>query len=209
MIRTEIKNVSLEFETNDTVFSPTGIDKGTAFLLEQVEFQRTDKVLDLGCGYGVIGILASKYVGEENVVMCDNLDEAIALSQVNAVKNNVPNIKIVKSDGLDSIEDQDFTLIISNPPYNMDYSVPKKFIEMSYKKMAVGGKIIMVTKRMEWFKNKMTSVYGGAKVIEGNGYAVIISEKRLKKAGSNQKNIHGLSKKLQRKQTKMGKKTAE
>lgn len=59
MIKTEIKEVSLEFETSNKVFSPSSIDMGTMAMLSQVEFQSTDKVLDLGCGYGVVGILAS------------------------------------------------------------------------------------------------------------------------------------------------------
>lgn len=71
--------------------------------------------------------------------------------------------------------DNDFTLILSNPPYHTDFSVPKHFIEIGFKKLVLGGKLIMVTKRLDWYKNKLTSIFGGVKI---NGYYVFIAEKR-------------------------------
>lgn len=202
MIKAEIKGVMLEFESNENVFSPSAIDIGTLSMLSQVEFQATDKVLDLGCGYGVVGILAGKLIGGENVVLCDISDNAISLSKLNAEKNQVPNVKIIKSNGLENITDSDFTLILSNPPYHTDFSVPKNFIEIGFKKLAVGGKMLMVTKRKDWYKNKLTSIFGGVKVIEINGYYVFIAEKRSAHVPTKPKNANILSKKLQRKQRK-------
>lgn len=60
MIETEIKNISLIFKTEPTVFSPNAIDIGTLSMLSLIDFSENDKVLDLGCGYGVVGILAAK-----------------------------------------------------------------------------------------------------------------------------------------------------
>ena len=68
---TVIKGVELRFKTEDGVFSPSGIDKGTLAMLSQVVFSPGDRVLDLGCGYGVVGILAAKLIGSEQVVMLD------------------------------------------------------------------------------------------------------------------------------------------
>lgn len=166
MIITEIKGITLKFETDEKLFSPSSIDIGTITMLSQIGFQSTDKVLDLGCGYGVVGILASKLIGENNVTLCDISDDAIRLSKINADINEVSNLKVIKSNGLENIIDNDFTLILSNPPYHVDFSVPKQFIEMGFKKLAIGGKMVMVTKRKDWYKNKLTSIFGGTKVVE-------------------------------------------
>lgn len=104
------------------------------------------------------------------------------------------------SDGYKNVGETDFTLILSNPPYHADFSVPKHFIEVGFKKIAIGGKLIMVTKRLDWYKNKLTSVFGGVKVHEINGYYVFVAEKRSQAIKEKEKTTNNLSKKLQRKQ---------
>lgn len=199
MISTIIKGLELQFETSDGVFSPSAIDKGTLAMLSEVEFHLDDKVLDLGCGYGVVGILAAKIIGAKNVIMCDISEEAVEISKRNAVLNSVENIAIIQSNGFQNIIDNNFTIILSNPPYHTDFSVAKEFIENAFRHLVVGGKLLMVTKRLEWYKNKITSVFGGVKVIEKDGYYVFIAEKRTFKRPIKEKKKQGLSKKLKRK----------
>lgn len=200
MITAEIKNVSLRFETDTSNFSPNSIDVGTLAMLSAVEFSPDDKILDMGCGYGVVGILAAKLIGQENVTMCDISEKAVKQAKINAELNGVPDIDIKISDGFSNILDNDFTLILSNPPYHADFSVPKHFIEVGFKKLAVGGKMVMVTKRLDWYKNKLTSIFGGVMVREIDGYYVFISEKRGERVPKKEKAVGKLSKKLRRKQ---------
>ncbi len=200
MISIEIKNVKLMFETDSSNFSPNNIDTGTLAMLSATDFLQGDKVLDLGCGYGVVGILAAKLIGQENITMCDISESAVEQSKINAKLNQVPNIDIRLSDGLRNIPDNDFTLILSNPPYHTDFSVAKHFIEDGFKKLALGGRLIMVTKRLDWYKNKLTSVFGGVKLHEINGYYVFIAEKRKNTVKKKEKSVNKLSKKLTRKQ---------
>ena len=199
MIHAKIKNVDLKFETDSSIFSPNSIDNGTLALLSEIDFLPSDKVLDLGCGYGVVGILAGKLIGEENIIMCDISERAVEYAMKNAVINGVPDIKIRLSDGYQNVEENNFTLILSNPPYHADFSVPKKFIESGFSKLAMGGKLVMVTKRLDWYKNKLSSVFGGVKVRERDGYYVFIAEKRSQVIKKKSKPTRGLSKKLQRK----------
>jgi len=206
MIEANIKGIDLKFHTDEAVFSPKGIDLGTLSMLSQVEFESEDKVLDLGCGYGVVGILASKIIDSENVVMCDISKEAILLTRQNLILNGIENVEVICSNGLDKIEESDFTLILSNPPYHVDFSVPKNFIEKGFQKLTISGKMVMVTKRKDWYKNKLVSVFGGVQIIETNGYFVFIAQKREKKSGSKTRNTNKLSKKLMRKQIKKNKK---
>ena len=61
----------MDFQTFPILFSPDGLDAGTRAMLTCVQFMSADKILDLGCGYGVVGIYAAKLIGEENVTMVD------------------------------------------------------------------------------------------------------------------------------------------
>lgn len=199
IIHVDISGIELQFETNPKLFSPMKIDTGTLSMLNEIVFKENDKVLDLGCGYGVVGIFVAKLIGVEHIMMCDISELAVETSKKNAHRNNVDDIFILQSDGLKNIEKIGFTLILSNPPYHTDFSVAKEFIENGYKILQLNGKMVMVTKRLTWYKNKFISVFGGVKVIEKNGYYIFIAEKRTSHKKIKQKQKYGLSKKLQRK----------
>ena len=85
----DIKGEKLIFSTTENIFSPRGIDRGTMAMLAHVDFTENDKVLDLGCGCGVVGILAARIIGADRVVMCDIDDVAVNTSMQNARLNGV------------------------------------------------------------------------------------------------------------------------
>ncbi len=199
-IEEQIQGIALVLQTNEEVFSPGSVDRGTKAMLSFVKFTPEDKVLDLGCGCGIVGIYAAKQIGAEKVWMCDISENAVALSRENAGKNDVEKVTVLQSDGLKEISETGFTLILSNPPYHTDFAVAKAFIEDGFKKLAIGGKMIMVTKRLDWYKNKLASVFGGVTVREKDGYYVFLAEKRgNRKPKKEKKNEQVMSKKLQRK----------
>lgn len=178
MFTETINGIPLTFETSSALFSPSCVDKGTISMLSAVAFSQSDKVLDLGCGYGVVGIYAAKLIGAQNVVMSDIDEKSIELSIKNVKINEVSGIKLILSDGFRNIEEKDFSLILSNPPYHTDFSVPKHFIEKGFNRLKIGGKMFMVTKRKEWYKNKLIAIFGGTKIYEVDGYFVFCAEKR-------------------------------
>lgn len=181
MIETEILGESLRFHTSGKVFSPDRIDKGTLAMLTAAagELENQEKLLDLGCGYGAVGIFAAKRIGGEKVIMSDSDKHAVDLAKSNAILNGVGDgMQIIQSQAFRNIDEKDFTMILSNPPYHADFSVPKEFIEKGFNRLKVGGKLFMVTKRLPWYKNKLTAIFGGVKVIEGDGYFVFCAEKR-------------------------------
>lgn len=189
MIRVKIKDIDMKFNTSEEVFSPRNVDKGTLAMLSQVEFSEDDKVLDLGCGYGIVGILSAKMIGGKNVVMTDADSSAVNLSRKNAALNNVEDVKIYHSYGFKDMKEKDFTMILSNPPYHADFSVPKEFIEKGFNRLKVGGKMYMVTKRKEWYKNKLLSIFGGVKITEIDGYYVFMTEKRNSTYSNKEKTV--------------------
>lgn len=202
LIREEINGTEIECETGEYYFSPGRVDRGTRLMLETVPLKETDKVLDLGCGWGVVGIYAAKKLGPGQVVMCDVLEEAVALSTDNLKRNNLEGVKVIKSDGLKDVEDRDFTLILSNPPYHTDFAVAKAFIEDGFRKLTVGGRMVLVTKRLDWYRNKMKTIFGGVKVYEAEDYYIFLSEKRAAHVVKEKKPARTMSKKLERKYAK-------
>ncbi len=177
-INVSLHGIDLLLETAPTLFSPRGLDRGTAAMLSQVEFQPDDKVLDLGCGYGLVGILAAKLIGPERVVLTDVDPRAVELSQINAQANGTPEVTIIRSNAFRDHTETDFSLILSNPPYHHDFAIPKEFILKGFNRLRIGGKLLMVTKRRNWYRNKLASVFGGVKVTEIDGYFVFTAEKR-------------------------------
>ena len=198
MIETEIKAQKLKFKTNANVFSPSSIDTGTLAMLDFIDFKSGDKVLDLGCGYGVVGILAAKILNPQDVYISDISSDAISLSRANLVLNDVEKVNIVQSNGFENIPEKDFNIIASNPPYHEDFKIPKQFIENGYRHLALGGRMFMVTKRRTWYKMKFISVFGGVSIFEKNGYFVFMAEKKENKLKKEKKNHQLLKKKRNR-----------
>lgn len=178
MINANIKNIDMKFETSNEVFSPQNVDRGTLAMLSVVDFNSNDKILDLGCGYGVVGILAAKIIGSDNVVLADIDSNAVSLAKENIILNNVKGIKLYHSNGFKEIDEKNFTMILSNPPYHADFSVPKEFIEKGFNRLQIGGKMYMVTKRKDWYKNKLISIFGGVKIWKIDGYYVFLAIKK-------------------------------
>ena len=108
MIEVEIKGVALSLETAAGLFSPRQADRGTLAMLSQADLAPGAKVLDLGCGCGLVGLLAAKLCGEENVVMCDIDPLAVDVARKNALRNGVGGVKIVLSDGFRALDDAGF-----------------------------------------------------------------------------------------------------
>ena len=169
----------LQIETEASLFSPKEADKGTLAMLKYVEFQPEDIVLDLGCGCGIVSLAAaSSGVNPSNLVLTDIDSKAVSVAKINLDHNGFPGATYVVGDGLSNVPRNDFSLILSNPPYHTDFKVAKSFIEKGFNRLSIGGKMFMVTKRKDWYKNKLISIFGGVRIYEENGYYVFESQKR-------------------------------
>lgn len=190
-------DVSLCLETSPNLFSPAHADRGTLAMLSFTSFCAADRVLDLGCGVGIVGIYAARCGA--SVWMTDFDSEAVAVAEKNCITNGV-SCTVLQSDGFAEIEPgRLFTQILSNPPYHTDFSVAKRFIEGAFRHLEVGGRLLMVTKRLDWYRNKLSAVFGGVRVHEIDGYFVFIAEKRQAKSPRKEKPAGKMSKKLARK----------
>ena len=171
-------NQPLEIETAEGLFSPRGADAGTLCMVSAVELESGQKLLDLGCGAGLVGIAAAKLLGGDNVWMTDVDPAAVRCAAENARRNGVENVHLCCGDALDAVDASGFDWILSNPPYHADFSVAKKFIEKGFNRLRLGGKLVMVVKRELWYRNKLTAIFGGVRMQEIDGYFVFTAEKR-------------------------------
>ena len=178
LLQVEILGQQVSLETRPGLFSPEHVDRGTLAMLSHVKIASGMRIMDLGCGCGVVGIVAAKIAGEENVFMSDADPMAVETARRNAERNGVGGVQVCVSDGFQSVDASGFDLILSNPPYQTDFSVAKGFIEKGFNRLKIGGKLYMVTKRRAWYKNKMVSVFGGVEIRETDGYYVFIAERR-------------------------------
>ena len=178
LLQVEILGQQVSLETRRGLFSPEHVDRGTLAMLSTVEFRPGMKVMDLGCGCGVVGITAARKCGAENVVMSDVNESAVETARANAALNGVDGVEVVLSDGFAAVNRTGFDLILSNPPYQSDFSVAKRFIEKGFNRLKLGGRMVMVTKRLDWYRNKMRAVFGGVRVQEIDGYYVFEAERR-------------------------------
>ena len=109
-----IFDMAFSFYSDNGVFCKDKLDYGTRLLLENIDWNNVSgRILDVGCGYGPIGIIASKITGS-SVIMCDVNKRALHLTERNIKENNV-DCKIVESNCYENITDT-YDTIITNPP---------------------------------------------------------------------------------------------
>ncbi|HEY2485897.1 MAG TPA: methyltransferase [Candidatus Binataceae bacterium] len=160
MIRTSVRGIDVVLETDPRLFSPHEIDAGTLAMLSHAPFTEKDKVLDLGCGYGVVGIVAARLIGAERVWMIDSDAIAIEIASRNVRANEVDGVVVTRSEGFSDFQETGFTQILCNPPYHTDFRVPKQFIHKGFNRLLVGGTLWMVTQRQLWYRNKLKAIFG-------------------------------------------------
>ena len=178
VIRTTILNEPLALETAPGLFSPGHVDRGTLAMLSRARFEPGMKVMDLGCGCGVVGIVAAKKCGADGVWLADIDPAAVDVARQNALSNGVPGVHLAVSDGFEAVDAAGFDLILCNPPYQSDFKVAKGFIEKGFNRLKPGGTLMLVTKRRDWYKNKLIAIFGGVSISEIDGYLVFEAQRR-------------------------------
>lgn len=126
----ELRGINMSFTSDAGVFSKKEIDFGTRLLLETCYLsEKVVTILDVGCGYGPIGLTLAKERPESKVVLVDVNERALELSQLNANQNGVKNTRIQKSYLLNEIKEETFNVILSNPPIRAGKKVVHQLFE--------------------------------------------------------------------------------
>src|SRR5699024_9550301 len=144
-----IRNRSYTFTSSSGVFSKDGIDFGTKLLIENfIPPEVEGDFLDLGCGYGPIGIVLADQMRDRDVWMVDINERAVMLTKENAKQNDV-NVTVKESDGFTNVENQTFAAIITNPPIRAGKKVIYQLFERSLTHLVGGGQLWLVVQKKQ------------------------------------------------------------
>lgn len=177
-----LRGEKFHFQTDSGVFSKGDVDFGSRLLVETYEDSSIDgPVLDVGCGYGPIGMAIAKAFPQKEVHMVDVNTRAIELAKKNAEKNSVENVKIYESDGLSAVAENDFSAILTNPPIRAGKETIFRFYEEAYDKLKQGGSLWVVIQKKQGApstQEKLTELFGDCQVIDKKkGYFIFEARK--------------------------------
>jgi len=168
----------LTLHTRWGVFSPRSIDEGTIMLMKYIEVGVSDICLDLGCGYGPIGLALAKHCTKGEVHMVDKDFVAIELANNNANLNNLSNTKAYFSDAFLQVPSEvKFDQVISNLPAKVGREQLSIILYDAFDALKPGGKITVVTIKglKDFIKNNFKSVFGNYKKLK-QGQKYIVSQ---------------------------------
>jgi len=175
-IQVNLLDHDLTFKTRWGVFSPRAIDEGTQLFLKHVDIQESDKCLDLGCGYGPIGLAVAKSCPKGEVHMVDKDFIAVELSNTNAKLNNINNAQAYLSDAFSAVGKTDyFDQVLSNVPAKVGREQLSIILYDAYDALKPGGKITFVTINglRHFIKDNFKSVFGNYKKLkQGQKYTI-------------------------------------
>ncbi|TPD58602.1 class I SAM-dependent methyltransferase [Streptococcus symci] len=177
-LRVELLGQKMTFLTDAGIFSKKMIDFGSQLLLKCLEVDEGETVLDVGCGYGPLGLSLAKAYGVQ-ATMVDINNRALDLARQNAERNKVA-ATIFQSNIYEQVEGQ-FDHVISNPPIRAGKQVVHEIIEKSKDFLEIGGDLTIVIQKKQGApsaKSKMKDVFGNCEVVKKDkGYYILRSVK--------------------------------
>ena len=170
------------FITDNGVFCKDHVDAGSQLLLETIERHGPlgERVLDLGCGYGAIGIVLKKLYPNSAMTMAEINPRSLELAQENAQRNEV-EVRCVHSDVYSGVEGNTFTDIITNPPIRAGKKVIYAMFEQAFDHLRENGRLWVVIRKQQGAKSaeaKIAQVFGNCEVVRRDkGYLVLCAKK--------------------------------
>lgn len=177
---TTLRDLPFTFHSTWGIFSPRGIDDGTALLLKYIEVNEDDDCLDLGCGYGPLGLTLAKLAPKGQTTLVDKDFVAIEYCVKNAAINKISNATALLSNGFAQIQEKRFDIIVSNIPAKVGNEMLSLFLHDAYHQLKSGGKLYIVTINglREYMKRNFKEVFGNYKKFkQGKDYTVAMAEK--------------------------------
>lgn len=175
-LRVDLLGEKMTFLTDAGVFSKKMVDFGSQLLLKCLEVDEGDSVLDVGCGYGPLGLSLAKAYGVQ-ATMVDINNRALDLARQNAEKNNV-KATIFQSNIYEQVKGK-FDHVISNPPIRAGKQVVHEIIEKSKDFLGIGGDLTIVIQKKQGApsaKSKMEDVFGNCEIVKKDkGYYILRS----------------------------------
>lgn len=182
LISVYLRGRYFRFWASSGVFSKEHIDLGTKLLIENMALPERGYVLDMGCGYGAIGIVAAALNPNLHVVMVDVNERAVKIAKRNIKLNSLANIEVRRGNLYEPVKGMLFNCILSNPPISAGMATVEAIITEAPKYMCEGATIQLVVRSKigrERFKELFERTFGNFSVLarEG-GYRVLMAERR-------------------------------
>lgn len=179
-----LRELSLQFKTDNGVFSKGEVDFGSRLLIETFEFPKSNgDFLDVGCGYGPIGLSLAKGDSSRTVHMVDVNERALNLAKENAQLNQIHNVAIYESSCLDRVTRNDFIAILTNPPIRAGKEIVHTILEDSFNHLQAGGELWVVIQKKQGAPSAielLKGIFAEVEVVEKKkGYFIIKATKHL------------------------------
>lgn len=180
----ELRGFSLKLTTDAGVFSKDAIDYGSRALIARMVIPENAEVLDVGCGYGPIGLAAAKLAPAGRVTMIDINERAVELAKGNAKANGIGNVEFAQSDRLAAVAGRTFDVILANPPIRAGKAVVHAIFEEAYLHLKPGGALWIVIQNKQGAptaRAKLEELFGDDAVEEtgkDKGYRIYCARKK-------------------------------
>lgn len=170
-----------EFYTTWGIFSPEKLDDGSLMLLDYIDFKSDDISIDLGCGYGVLGMTAARECPDGQHLLIDKDFVAVEYARLNCQKNQLTNTHVQLSNGFNQVDNNlTFSLVMSNLPAKVGKEQHYLYLLDAYQRMTAGGRFYVVTINglRQFMKRAFTEIFGNAeKVKQGKTYTITMATK--------------------------------
>lgn len=181
----DLRGRSFRFKTDHGVFSKKEVDFGSRVLIDAFELPGVDgPVLDVGCGYGPIGLSLAKEFPERTIHMIDVNERALSLASENAAANGVGNVEIYQSDRFEQVEEKKFSAILTNPPIRAGKETVHAIFTESAEHLAENGELWIVIQKKQGAPSameKMEELFSNVEVVvKKKGYYILKSVKEIR-----------------------------
>ena len=181
VVHTHLRGELFQFLTASSVFSKRRVDPGTRLLIEAMELPESGSLLDLGCGYGAVGIVAATLNPNLKIVLTDVNRRAVWLSKKNMERNKVTNIEVRKGRLYQPVAGLSFHTILSNPPTTAGLKTALSVVSQAPEHLKEEGLLQIVVRTRtggKRFLSELKSVFGNVRIqARKSGYRVLISKK--------------------------------
>jgi len=175
-IQVELMGTPLTFATTWGLFSPREIDSGTALFLKHLSIQKDEVALDIGCGYGPLGLAIAANAPFGEVHMVDKDFVAVDYANKNASLNGLSNAKAYLSNGLSAVpKEVQFSTVVSNVPAKVGKEMLSIMLHDVHRQLKPGGQFVVVTINglRQYMKRNFMEVFGNyEKVKQGKDYTI-------------------------------------
>jgi len=182
IIRTYLRGESFKFLTASGVFSKKRVDLGTRLLIESMILPERGYVLDVGCGYGAVGIVAAIVNSNLRVILVDVNERAVWLARQNIEINHADNAEVRRGCLYEPVKDLTFNCVLSNPPVSAGMATVKAIVTEAPKHMTSKAHFQMVVRSKiggKRFPMIFEETFGNVEVLaRKSGYRVLIAEKQ-------------------------------